>query len=154
MKPPVGSQPRLRDSVPAAIARLAVALEGNIALGDGCLPLTHPSFHHVDVAGSLGRHDQPVVGPLGDGRERFRRGVVGWRGWEFGVVGTRKSRHRGRFDRECIEPPARVAGLLEDGLGGVLVRPIPEKLAGTSRLRSHHQEGEQRSPPDSSVESV
>src|SRR5208337_2172097 len=81
-------------------------------------------------------------------------GVIGRRRRELGVIGICKSRHRRRFDRERIEPPARVAALLEDGLGGILVRPITVKLAGATRLRSHRQKGEERSPPESSVESV
>ena len=144
----------LRGSVPAAIAGLGVVQVVDLASGNSSFPLTHPSFHHVDVSGSFGRNDQPVVGPLGHGRKSFRRGVIGRRRRELGVVGICESRHRRRFDRERIEPPARVAALLEDGLGSVLVGPITVKFAGATRLRSHRQESKDRSPPESSVESV
>ena len=79
------------------------------------------------VAGPLDRDDQAVVGPLRHRREGLGGAVVRGRGGAVRVVGVGEPRQGRRLDREDVEAPPRVAALLEDRLGDVLVGPVAEE---------------------------
>ena len=91
-----------------------------------------PVFEEIQVAGPFHGHDQPVAGPLRDRREGLGRDVVRRGRGGILVVGVGEPRQRRRLDGEHVQPPPRVAALLEDRFRDVLVGPLPEELAGAA----------------------
>ena len=81
----------------------------------------------------------PARAPRSRSRRAGRGGV--------GVVRVGEPRQRRRVDREHVEPPARVAALLEDRLRDVLVGPLAEELATAPDVRGEGQREPSRPPP-------
>ena len=94
------------------------------------------------VAGALDRgHQAGASGTGADGERAGRRS----RPAGPAAVPGRRGRRTGRWpaaDREQVDPEVRVAALLEDGLGDVLVGPVPEELAGAAGRGSQGRGGE------------
>jgi hypothetical protein len=119
-------------------------LTGRCRLG---LLVAPPVFEEVEISGAFDGDEQSIVGPLRDWRECLRRRIV-WGGRRhFRIVRLGEARKHGRFNREHVDAPARVAALLENRFRDILVGPLAIKLAGAAELRTEGDCDEDGSPP-------